>query len=588
MFWDTEAEIEQLNEKSECHRVKLIVWRVVDLDECGQIIKDEWGHTADIEEYINQVEASAINNGHLYLICHNASYDVQISGIITRLFKRDWRHTGSVLQFPPFIFHLKRANKRLTLLDSLNYARHSLAALGKSIGLEKGEYDYRIKGVTEDLVAYAYQDVKILSEWFLSYYRFLVDNDLSPFATTLASQAFRTYRYRFFSGVIPLHREKDVQEIERFSYIGGRVECFRLGDFSGQTYYKLDVNSMYPYVMREYDYPTVYLGSKPYINKAWFETLHRTKYLIIKVKIKTRQPLFPVRLPDRVIYPVGEFETVLHSGEIELMLRYAEDYKVVQVYVYKREKIFSAYVDYFYILKQDAERERDAVKRSIAKMFMNSLYGKFGQIGHHEILLDEGDPDGKFYRYQGYSERHGCNVMINHIDGRETTTLNEGESYYSHPAIAGAVTSYARAYLMEMILTAGIENLFYVDTDSLIVNQAGYDELADYMDADLLGALKLEGVENSIQINGLKDYRFGNLVKIKGVSSKAVQLSDTQYSYPHFRGGVEWLKTGDTDRVYVTQQVKTLKRLYNKATLYEGRVSPFILPDPEIIPLSLP
>lgn len=588
LFYDTEAYITKLDDKTESHTVRLIVWRYVKLDDNGAIILSEYGNTQSSDDFINVIKRKNVKNTNLYMICHNASYDVQILSLINLLLETGYKHTKSVLEFPPFIMTLVRGKHRLTLLDNLNFARTSIKELGKSIGIDKLEIDYYDNDNIEKMLIYAYRDVEILSEWFIRYYRFLVDNDLCPFANTLAGQAFRTYRYKFLKRDIPLHRVERVLYIERFTYIGGRVECFRLGKFSLDQYYKLDINSMYPYVMRNRKYPLVYLGMRENVNKDDLYKLVNDYYCIARVTVKTNTPIIPLRTKDLVVYPVGEFETWLHHGELELVMKYALDYKVNEILIYKPDDLFSSYVDYFYHIKVDAELRGDKTTRQMAKLFMNSLYGKFGQVGYEYIYQEAQDNDNKFYRYVGYSERLGKDVVINHLGDKDIVSIKEGESYYSNPAIAGAVTSYARSYLAELMLTAGIENVFYMDTDSLIVNYYGYKALKDYIDEHTLGMLKIEAVENELVINGLKDYVIGNEVKIKGVNKNAIKVSDNVYLNTHFRGAKTWLREGGEAKVIVSKVEKTLKRVYRKGVVCGYDVLPFDASSLPNNPLNLP
>ena len=46
------------------------------------------------------------------------------------------------------------------------------------------------------------------------------------------------------------------------------------------------------------------------------------------------------------------------------------------MYDSKSSNVFGTYVETFYKLKESAEREKNNVKRSVAKLMLNSLYGK--------------------------------------------------------------------------------------------------------------------------------------------------------------------------------------------------------------------
>ncbi|GAH94157.1 unnamed protein product, partial [marine sediment metagenome] len=75
------------------------------------------------------------------------------------------------------------------------------------------------------------------------------------FSITKASQAFCAYRFRFMDHKIYIHNDVTVQNLERSAYIGGRVECFRLGKIPGKQFVSMDINSMYPFVMKAEKYP---------------------------------------------------------------------------------------------------------------------------------------------------------------------------------------------------------------------------------------------------------------------------------------------------------------------------------------------
>ena len=59
---------------------------------------------------------------------------------------------------------------------------------------------------------------------------------------------------------------------ELSSYYGGRTEAFKIGHLSNYTWYKYDINSLYPFVMANADYP-VSLSSSNY-NPKWDEALY--------------------------------------------------------------------------------------------------------------------------------------------------------------------------------------------------------------------------------------------------------------------------------------------------------------------------
>lgn len=581
IVFDTEAYIESIGKGVERHRVRLIVYRFMRLsaDDPHTILSDEYGHVDNIESFVDVIEKRATKSETLSLYAHNLGYDLQITSLIKNLVVRGWEVKRYITENPPNYITLRRGKHVIEVVDTFNYFQTSIKKIGESLGLVKGEIDYHQESEKETWLRYAYRDVEILSEYLYRFILFLYDNDLAPLARTIASQAFRTYRYRFMPGDIPLHRDRDALRVERDSYMGGRVECFRLGDFVGDTIYKLDINSMYPYVMATFEYPTVYLGQRHGVSTDKLIDIMTSYYVIADLEVAVNVPLVPIRRGGKLIFPVGRFRTVLHHAEVDRVMRYGSIGRIYSVFVYKRSDIFSEYVKFFYQIKRESDQASDVVRRAMAKMFLNSLYGKFGERGHVDIYEKVEDSGTGFERVRGYSERLGREVMITVLGNKKVTSLIDGEGFYSYTAIAGAVTSYARAYLLDLILTAGLDNVYYVDTDSLFVNDDGLYNLRDYLSQSDLGKLKIEDKTDHLILYGAKDYVFGSCVKLKGVPRSAEKIGDNCYQYLMFRGLKSWERDGMAEEVIVTRRLKTLSRIYDKGRVEGTRVYPWVLGD---------
>jgi len=147
------------------------------------------------------------------------------------------------------------------------------------------------------------------------------------------------------------------------------------------------------------------------------------------------------------------------------------------------------------------------------------------------------------------------------------------------PAIAAHVTDYARLYLWSLIKKAGRINCFYCDTDSIIVNENGYQKLLDLQDSDKLGKLKVEACSKRVHIRGAKNYVFGKETKIKGIPSSAKRNKDGSFTYPVFPGMTAELRQGIKEDYRIETQTKYLTGVYDKGeVLPDGRVKPFRLP----------
>jgi len=149
-------------------------------------------------------------------------------------------------------------------------------------------------------------------------------------------------------------------ELARRSYLGGRVECGRLGRVDGPVY-RLDVNSMYPAVMRDNWYPTRLIG---HTSRAEVAELHEwlAKWCVVaEVDLATDEPAYPVVVEGRLVFPVGRFLTVLASPELQHALERERVLAVHAVACYDRAVLFKAFVEECWAIRLAAIQAGDSV-----------------------------------------------------------------------------------------------------------------------------------------------------------------------------------------------------------------------------------
>jgi len=574
LIFDTEAYRSEPIDGVEFQSLRLGVCHFMQLEKGVNIVRDEWFNFTSGDELTGYIDFQTRKDKSLYVYAHNLKYDLQLSGLLTGLIGLGYRPGLFVIEDPPTFMRLTRGRKSIILVDTFNYWQYSLSKMGLQLSHEKLTMPSENAPINE-WFTYCKRDVEVLGEYLLSFISFLIENDLAGIGLTLASQAFRTYRHKFMMQEIILHNRPEVLTLERSGYYGGRTDAFFIGHGPIQDYYKVDVNSMYPFVMKNNTYPVELIGYSEDIPVKRLDDLLENYYCLAQVEIDTKTPLYPFVQGQKLLFPTGIFETVIHHSEIIKAYRAGEITAIRKIAIYNRGDIFSSYVDFFYNLKIQSEIEGNQVLRQQSKIFLNALYGKFGQREIVSKITPYTGPE-RYDRLTGYSVELGQSVEVNYLGNAIEVRYKGGESYYSSPVIAGSVTSNARVYLWELITAAGVENCYYVDTDSIILNRAGYDRLAGYLDPVKLGSLKLEGVENHLLIKSVKDYEFGKEIKIKGVPKSAKLLSPDKWEYQQFRGGKTWLKEGLPVGVEVYTRTKERKTAYNKGlVLLDGRVIPF-------------
>jgi len=269
--------------------------------------------------------------------------------------------------------------------------------------------------------------------------------------------------------------------------------------------------------------------------------------------------------------------------------------RIVNVCVYEGAHIFADYVRYFYDARLQAKAKKDSVHDMLFKLFMNALYGKFGQKNIVWEKIADADPTKVSTMYVQDAE-HGRYLVKTFGGGVwvQNQDEDEEEAFNSFPAIAAHVTAHARMRLWAYIEAAGIQNVHYMDTDSLFVTMEGFRKLeaAGIIDSKRLGSLKKEK-EGRMVLYGCKDYEFNDysnpkqldaehLIKIKGVSANSVEVEPDADGHKRFvstvwHGFSEYLRQGSLYKYANRLQLKVLKREYTKGNIVNGRVEPFKL-----------
>jgi len=593
---DTEAHIEE-TEDGEIHSLRL--GHAVEI----RNIRGHWSERdfafKTLDQFYSLLDSHIEDKQKVRLVAHNMAYDYGILALDDYISSRELTLEVFVLQ--PFIIRARNKNKgTLEIISSTNWFKSTLKETGKAFGIEKDEVP-DFKNVEDKVLAsYCRQDALVLARILEGYVDFLKENDLGNFAVTIAGQALNCFTHKYMpEDCILLHRYKEIMEMELSSYKGGRCEVFQMGPLS--EVFKVDVNSMYPFVMSDYSYPVKPTSKKPI--KMSVGTLHElvndpSRFVIAEIEMKLKEPAIGVKR-DKLIFPIGNIKECVCAPELRYLFDnpdFGEILKVKRAAVYTTQTIFKDYVDFFYKIKKAKQSDASVL---MAKIFLNSLYGKWGQREHEEIEVE-----GPEMAYMADSMRAlGINSMFGNVGGCRQNFILVGKDLYSlpkadkdalarnsFPALASAVTSYARTYLDTLIACAGRENVYYTDTASLFTNEAGYSSLlkSGYIHDSRLGALKLEAV-GDCDIKGPKNYTFQNYgfdsifdvsqMKLKGVKKNAIEVSPGVYSQMQFRTKKTRYSKGDkAGTIHLERVEKVIKGNYTKGIVGDnGKVSPLVL-----------
>lgn len=574
LFVDTETYINNVANDGVEFPFRLGVCTYVEYDnQCRPMRKHTYRFSSALE-FIQVIQRHKRTKTKLHIIAHNVGFDIRVLSIHSLFETMGWDSEPPIINEKTYIWRVYTSTGNLVFLDTANFGVMSVEQLGKDLNYPKLEINFETC-TDEELFAYCEQDVNIIERFMTDYIAFIHDNQLGSFKITLAGQAMCAFRSRFMTTRPFIHCDGDTLALEREAYHGGRTEAFVLGEYEGGNYDKFDVTSMYPYAMISYPLPIRLRGYTTNVNPKYLPLRLKKWYVIADVTLRTPVPIFCQLRDHKLTFPTGKFRTVLHHCELEQALKKGEILQIHRCAVYDKGDLFGAYVKFFHAERQNAKLSNLLSWSLMCKLFMNSLYGKFGQLQPQRVLVGEQDSRDVW--------RMPCIDMDTNSSyselcwyGKVYREWKEGETSISIPAIAGAITAAARVILWEYIEKAGMLNVYYCDTDSLFTNSNGSNRLVGLVNHAELGMLKHEGHARSLCIYGNKDYRFGAEIRTKGVPSKAVLIEQGKWRYVQFQGYKGWLSQGAKGGAIGKWMVKQRRSHYNKGkVLPTGRVIPF-------------
>lgn len=511
-----------------------------------------------INDFWSIIDRFPFNKRALYMVSHHLEADfIPLDGI-NQLMDRGFILTKPIQNGRTVLYYWNRDNDKIVVMNNGNIFDGSIEQWGKLLGLPKLDMPSD-NDPFDDWVTYCARDTEIMYAMWQHIYQFMDLHELGNFKLTKAGLAFSAFRHRFMEPAIQIHDHTPTLALERQGYRGGRFQALQYGDFEHDTYYQLDYNSMYAAIMIEQELPYQLIGYSDNSSLIQVKSKLVGYDVIAEVEVDQKEPVFPHTEDGKTVYRAGRFKTALSTPELIYAFDQGWIKKAYQFAWYAKAPVLKAYAEYFTQLKIKYEQENNPGMRALTKIFPNAVYGKFAQKDHQLEEIGECDPrivefiDG----YDADTKQYYQILCYGGHAYKATTGIVAPNGFI---AIAAAITAYARMRLWTAMQSAGLDNVYHVATDSLIVNQDGYDRLKNMLDPYKIGFLKLEGTADSLRIRDVNDLDFGSSRKIKGVNRKALQLADNTYMTTQWPSIKTIIKSGDYSQYFIRDIVKTLSR----------------------------
>ena len=399
--------------------------------------------------------------------------------------------------------------------DSFNIIPTALRAF------KKDDFDYSL---LESAVRHKkdnwHKIVKYLKSDCINLHQY-VSEFISRYGINLTVAGTAMKQWQKISGRKPPQSDQVYYNMMRKFYYGGRVQCFKRGVVDSR-FNVFDINSAYPYAMLSkhaigLNY-TLLQG-----DVAPFEHYGACFFRVLGVA----RGCFPFRNEKGALtFPDDGIErTYFVTGWELIAARETNTFDgcVIETHKFTELIEFTDYIKHFYSERLAAKLSGDKAGDIFNKLLMNGLYGKFGSdpSDYSKYSVVPIDEIGTI-RASGYNLSGELGEWL--LAGK---SLDESEMRFYNVATSASITGYVRAYLFKALISCGLENVLYCDTDSIATTNG-----ENLILGEDLGQWKNEGEFDKAGICGKKLYIFrGVLTNGKReykVASKGARLSNDQ------------------------------------------------------------
>lgn len=534
LYLDTETKVIAQRDGTDFHRFRLAVTCLVFYRQDGSVSREEWLTWARRDDVLKYIHEQARPTRPLVILGSNPGFDLWVLDFYRGMGRLGWRLDFMYDQDVTFILRARRDRQTVLVLAIQNWLRQSIRDLGPWVGVEYLPVDHQTVRPSA-LLEHCRRDVAILRLSFETYLAFLAEHDLGPWRMTLASQAWACYRYRHLSVRHLVMENPKVRELAAAAIYPARVECRWTGQDWRDDWVKLDVNSLYPWVMSEFGYPGDLVGCFSRHSPEWLARWVQGHCVIARVRLHTGTALYPVREGKRIRYPTGSFSTVLASASLRAALDRGHLVEVEQAVVWEQVFPFQAYVQALGPLKQSSTESGDQVTGSIVKGLLNRLWGRFAR--HVPTIVKVEECEGQLLFHEAATD-----VLTGHPSRATacmgTRWIEKGRhlSPDAIPELAAHVADYASCWLWHVMGLVGHDRIVYCDADAFITTRNRLSRIPTFLHRSQLGKLRIAGTGNRLTIYGEKDYILGTRVVVKGIKAGACELSPRLWEYEEWPG----------------------------------------------------
>lgn len=380
-------------------------------------------------------------------------------------------------------------------------------------------------------------------------------NSRAPFALTGSGLSMGILRSHVAPKAICTHDDPDAHRLEREASFGGRASCWYFGDIGQPNWHDsednpapsrssypgipgplhhVDVRSMYPWLLRERDFPTHRISYRDEVSVGECYDFSRDYATICRVTIETEQAEYPYRDKGEITYPVGRFQTCLTGPEILHLRKHGKVVKCHSMATYRKGRPFAGAAGAMIDLRELSRKAGNKAWEHFAKLMGNGMGGKLAQRKGVWEQRPKVVPES---RWGTWIEANGTRKKSRKYRAVAGMTWEYVEDAYGAGPFTFAfayLTAWGRLHMAGLRALCPAESVVSMDTDGLWVTDEGLAALtsAGKVGGDTAGCLAIKPDQPAARFLGPRHYWLPTGWVLSGyhspsVQSRAVNVRDT-------------------------------------------------------------
>lgn len=512
----------------------------------------QWLETESASELWSWIASKTNRNHRTVAFAHNLSFDLRLSQALRYLPKLGFDVQGIGLNSYSCWVRLRRDRNTLWLCDSLSFLPAALERIAPMVALDKPPLP-EDDDTSAVWLARCRADVEVTRAAVLRVLGFLRAENLGDFRLTGAAMASAGYRHRFMpQKTLLVHDNAELLAIERESAYAGRAEVWRHGD-TNETVYEYDFQYAYARLAQELELPYRFECEHSPLEGERFDNVAEHQAILSRCIVTTEIPVVATVYDNHIVWPIGRFGVYLWDNEARLAKEAGADVLVERCWLYARDPILKSWADWI-IEKLDAPTDAiDPVARLMLKDWSRALIGRFGL--RYPLLEEIGRVPSYDLAHRGVWDIDADKELTYLQLGQQLFEQTEKvESSDSIPAIMSYIMAASRVKLWQLMQTAGLENLYYVDTDGIICNRRAAKRIDAALADGAMPGLRLKGTYNGGSFRAPRNIDLGDERRVNGAPRKAERLTSGVYRGEVWESLPAALRRRHAEKVFVHER----------------------------------